>query len=619
MSSRVTHRQLFAGRPVSGPLALDLSPDAVTLMARRPGDGWSPVAEAPLDDPDFSTRIDELRVEAVVRDASRAPVALWLPGDQVLVRQYVLTRTGDAAYAEAMRRISAETGYEPAELMLALSAPDAGAPTTVLAALTQTVQEARDYARRWGFEPGAVSTRIEAEAFLPGFAIFTSPPSPARRAGRAVFRAAAMAACVAALAIGAYGMFRVAEPLFDATDPDSAAEPLFAMVDTLDDRPYAAPVPLDAVRFGRTQGLPIQRLRVSDAQRMAALGAIRHGPRPRGASPEILEAPRSEAPMRIGPTPARPERTRPGRLAAASGSPGRNIAQPVRQALDRIRLEGRRLAAATRTDTDSRQTTAEAPRSIEAPQGSLVLASLPRETTPDTQDPDPAPVTGDQASLSPQSQTPAPDPAPEAEGAAELPGEQLSSLAPVEMTDQPRPRPANVQPDPEPVAEPQAQPAPAPVEAPAPSAVTQTATAAPEAQTPQPDTAQTEPETDPDAPTVYAALNAPKPRVRPAQLARAAAATRQSSGGAALRRTAPASRSVRTAASESGLALNKTSLIGVIDARSGRQALVRMPSGDYRKVGRGDTLDGWRVSSIGREAMKLTRRGQSRTLLLVSR
>jgi hypothetical protein len=57
----------------------------------------------------------------------------------------------------------------------------------------------------------------------------------------------------------------------------------------------------------------------------------------------------------------------------------------------------------------------------------------------------------------------------------------------------------------------------------------------------------------------------------------------------------------------------------VIDAQSGREALLRMSSGDVRKVTLGDTVAGWRVNAIGQDTMRLTRGGESRTLLLVTR
>jgi Tfp pilus assembly protein PilP len=67
------------------------------------------------------------------------------------------------------------------------------------------------------------------------------------------------------------------------------------------------------------------------------------------------------------------------------------------------------------------------------------------------------------------------------------------------------------------------------------------------------------------------------------------------------------------------LELDQTNLVGVIEASNGRRALVRLPDGDFRKVARGDDVNGWRVNSIERAAMRLTRKGQNRTLLLVSR
>ncbi len=77
--------------------------------------------------------------------------------------------------------------------------------------------------------------------------------------------------------------------------------------------------------------------------------------------------------------------------------------------------------------------------------------------------------------------------------------------------------------------------------------------------------------------------------------------------------------SVREAATEHGLPLNQVSLIGILDLESGRKALLRMPDGRYRSVVTGDTIDGWRVSMIGIDAMRVTRSGQDQTLLLVSR
>ena len=107
---------------------------------------------------------------------------------------------------------------------------------------------------------------------------------------------------------------------------------------------------------------------------------------------------------------------------------------------------------------------------------------------------------------------------------------------------------------------------------------------------------------------------APPPQPRPQELA--AGPVRLAVPQVRVGKIAP--RRVGRAAVERGLILNDTSLIGIIDARSGREALVRLPTGNYRRVSRGDKLDGWQVSAISGDSMRLTRNGQRRVLLLVT-
>lgn len=83
--------------------------------------------------------------------------------------------------------------------------------------------------------------------------------------------------------------------------------------------------------------------------------------------------------------------------------------------------------------------------------------------------------------------------------------------------------------------------------------------------------------------------------------------------------TVPAPRRVSDAAGETGLPLDTTSLVGIIDASTGREALLRLPSGRFRRVTAGDVLEGWRVRDIDRESLSLSRGGQSRRLYLVNR
>lgn len=132
--------------------------------------------------------------------------------------------------------------------------------------------------------------------------------------------------------------------------------------------------------------------------------------------------------------------------------------------------------------------------------------------------------------------------------------------------------------------------------------------------------AEEAPETDPEATaesgSELAAETAPRPPGKPEQKAKK---LQHSIAHRAVAAGKPSPSRVREAASKHGLELDSTNLIGVLDVKSGRKALLRMSGGEYLKVGRGDTVDGWRVSAINRDSVRLTHGNQSRTLLLVVR
>jgi hypothetical protein len=68
-----------------------------------------------------------------------------------------------------------------------------------------------------------------------------------------------------------------------------------------------------------------------------------------------------------------------------------------------------------------------------------------------------------------------------------------------------------------------------------------------------------------------------------------------------------------------GLPLDRASLIGIVHLHDTRQALVRLVGGSVRTVSTGDVIEGWKVSLIGLDALRLTRGGEVQTLVLVSR
>lgn len=121
---------------------------------------------------------------------------------------------------------------------------------------------------------------------------------------------------------------------------------------------------------------------------------------------------------------------------------------------------------------------------------------------------------------------------------------------------------------------------------------------------------------DPDEPTRFASATSPQPTSRPAgvvmphelpSLVTLPALTSNAKG-------AP-----RPAVTEPGVPIDRTMLVGILGFENGRKALLRLPNGDYRYVIVGDVLDGWRISMIGVDAMRITRNGEERTLLLINR
>jgi hypothetical protein len=119
-----------------------------------------------------------------------------------------------------------------------------------------------------------------------------------------------------------------------------------------------------------------------------------------------------------------------------------------------------------------------------------------------------------------------------------------------------------------------------------------------------------------DPPTKYASLTAPVPLTRPS---RSTLPVELPTAAILPNITGSTKKSIRTAATEQGLPLEETALIGILNLDAGRKALLRLPNGRYRSVVLGDVIDGWKVSIIGTDAMRVTRSGKDRTLLLVNR
>ena len=77
----------------------------------------------------------------------------------------------------------------------------------------------------------------------------------------------------------------------------------------------------------------------------------------------------------------------------------------------------------------------------------------------------------------------------------------------------------------------------------------------------------------------------------------------------------PSSASVaRRATLKNAINLNRINLIGVYGTPSKRRALVRLPSGRYKKVKVGDRIDGGRIVAIGDSELRYQKGGRNHTL-----
>lgn len=143
----------------------------------------------------------------------------------------------------------------------------------------------------------------------------------------------------------------------------------------------------------------------------------------------------------------------------------------------------------------------------------------------------------------------------------------------------------------------------------------------------RPESLQSSPEVD-ETPTALAVVRVPRPKPRPAGLRQPApantanlgstAAVNQSSDEAgsfqakAVSPKIPSTASVaRQATIDRALNLRKLNLIGVYGTPANRRALVRLPSGRYKKLKVGDRLDGGSVIAIGDSELRYQKRGKN--------
>ncbi len=148
----------------------------------------------------------------------------------------------------------------------------------------------------------------------------------------------------------------------------------------------------------------------------------------------------------------------------------------------------------------------------------------------------------------------------------------------------------------------------------------------------RPESLQAAPEVD-DTPTALAVVRVPRPKTRPAGLVRVAAATPAASNlgstaavdqnsdeagsfqPKAVAPKIPSTASVaRQATIDNAINLRRLNLIGVYGTPANRRALVRLPSGRYKKLKVGDRVDGGKVIAISDSELRYQKKGRNVTL-----
>lgn len=568
-------------------LALEMTPEAISLHQEIDDGTWEEVGFAQPESDLFPRQIEALRVEALARMGRQAPVIIWLPEDQVLRRSASVRDTGPATRRnKAADLIVQETSYQRGEIEVAISPRRADGSADVLAILRQTRIEAESYARKWGFEPGAVTVRDPGSRFIE-LAQFAAADGTSQRVARAGLRwgtiATGLIGASTATAIGAWSLSLALKTNAAGPPVANTIVEIEANAASYDSAPTGA-LPIETrPETGTAQGLPIPATGIAglDISVPYAPGWLTgFTPPARAATPVYLDA---------------DHRLSIGRALQVSDLP------VLLASLDgTVMLRDERSEAPAKTENvdpvlAALGAVADAP--LAAPLPFPKLAENGSDTTADVEE-EPNDVVGFiawTADLGIPQPVVRPGTAPDGlivpyngDDTATVDAAIAALPKPDEGTEQSGSVAAS---------------AAAPLSAPD--------TSSPGAPALEADDAVPD-----DTVTVLAVAPQPKPKPK-------SEATTLPSARALVPRSVrldgPVSRSVSRAAKRQGLPLDRTSLIGIINVGSSREALLRLPNGRFRRIGQGDTLDGWKVSLIGRDAVRLQQGAKQHTLILVSR
>ncbi|MBV1864090.1 MAG: hypothetical protein KUG74_06595, partial [Rhodobacteraceae bacterium] len=157
--------------------ALDLSNDGITLWHRTDGTGWVSLGQIPLDATDMHARIQAMRSMAGITHNKPLKTVVRIPRSEAMMSRLKLgVFEGDAAVSQARKLIGELTPYEMNEIVYDLDAKGVGNMAPVAIAARQTLQEAQDFAARYGFQAVYFTTEYEPREFPREPRFYLIPP-----------------------------------------------------------------------------------------------------------------------------------------------------------------------------------------------------------------------------------------------------------------------------------------------------------------------------------------------------------------------------------------------------------------------------------------------------------
>ncbi|MCF6271971.1 MAG: hypothetical protein L3J37_02100 [Rhodobacteraceae bacterium] len=199
--------------------ALDMSKDGIALHHLAYDGHWHELARTELTDPALRERLASMRGKAATLQGRRFKTRIWLPPDQIILKSFPLEGSDETArLSAATKEIAASLGGNATDYAVRIGEKNDKGEYAVAALRTQTIQEARSFAKSHGFRARFFSTQAPVRGF-PSPPVFQAPVDKTRVAVIGL-----AAAALAALVIGGSYSFYKIDPLNLWDTPPLAAD-----------------------------------------------------------------------------------------------------------------------------------------------------------------------------------------------------------------------------------------------------------------------------------------------------------------------------------------------------------------------------------------------------------